>query len=101
MAIAKFFKNQKEGTQVKINFYKSYIELYLIKVLMQFGICFVGDLFCGPGKSGNKNGSPFVLIEEIEKVITISQLITRFSEPQVVLLFNDINQEIDVPIPER
>jgi len=84
-----FFKEQSDGTQVKIAVYCDYIEGYLIKVLMQFGICFVGDLFCGPGKIREKDGSPLILIEKSKRILKSKALIKRWSNPRIYIFFSD------------
>lgn len=87
-----FFKQQKDGTAVKIKFYQDYLENYLIKVLMQFGVCLVADLFCGPGKSGNVKGSPLVLIDQAKKVLQNPILNKQYSSPKIYVFLNDINK---------
>ena len=69
-----FFQDQKDNTAIKLKFYSNYIETYLFKVLMQFGVCFVGDLFCGQGKNGDKKGSPLLLLDIAARVLNNSVL---------------------------
>ena len=83
-----FFNKQSDLTAVKIEFYKEYIERYLAILLMGFNECFVADLFCGTGKNGNKKGSPLVLIEKANYILTISKLINA----KIQVLFNDKNK---------
>lgn len=80
-----FYDKQNDLTAVKIEFYKNYIEGYLIKLLMGFGKCFIADLFCGAGKNGDKDGSPLVLIDRIKYILTTPEL----KNPQIYILFND------------
>lgn len=88
----KFFEIQSELTATKIRFFEKYIERYLIKVLMQFGKCFIGDLFCGAGKNGEKDGSPLILIDKAKNILRNEQLLKRHSRPEVIILFNDRNK---------
>lgn len=82
-----FYDKQDDLTAVKIEFYKNYIEGYLIKLLMGFGQCFIADLFCGAGKNGDKDGSPLVLIDRIKYILTTPEL--KLKNPQIYILFND------------
>lgn len=84
-----FYSKQEKLTRAKIEFYKNYIEGYLIKLLMGFGKCFIADLFCGAGKNGNKDGSPLVLINRAKYILTTPQL----QNPQIHILFNDKNED--------
>ena len=104
----KFFEIQSELTATKIRFFERYIERYLIKVLMKFGRCFIGDLFCGAGKNGEEDGSPLILIDKAKSILENDLLLKRHSKPEVIILFNDRNEknikslkeelkEIDIP----
>lgn len=81
----KYYHKQNNLTAAKIEFYQDYIEGYLIKLLMGFGKCFIADLFCGAGKNGKKPGSPLVLIDRAEYILTASKL----QSSQIYILFND------------
>ncbi len=85
MSKEEYYNKQDNLTAAKIDFYQSYIEGYLIKLLMGFGKCFIADLFCGAGKNGNKQGSPLVLIDKAKYILRIPQL----KNPQIYILFND------------
>jgi three-Cys-motif partner protein len=87
----KFFKSQNDSTAVKIEIYKQYIESYLYKVLCFYGNCFVGDLFCGPGKNGLEKGSPLSLIDIINKTLESSIIDARTKN--IYVLFNDIDKD--------
>lgn len=87
----KFFKNQNDSTAVKIEIYKQYIESYLCKVLCFYGNCFIGDLFCGPGKNGSEKGSPLSLIDIINK--TLESSVIDEKSRNIYVLFNDIDKE--------
>jgi len=91
MSQENFYGSQTEITAAKIKFYKDYIGTYLIKVLMAYGTCYVADLFCGPGKNGQENGSPLVLIEEAKKMLESPVLLRKFKNPAIDIFFNDIN----------
>lgn len=80
-----FYDKQGDLTTLKIEFYKNYIEGYLIKLLMGFGKCFIADLFCGAGKNGGKDGSPLALVSRIKYILTTPKL----KNPQIYILFND------------
>ena len=82
-----FYDKQDNLTQAKITLYKEYIEGYLIKLLMGFGECFIADLFCGPGKSGGKDGSPLTLVKRSKYILSIPQL--KNKKPQIHILFSD------------
>lgn len=88
-----FFENQSELTAYKIFFYEEYLGKWIIKLLMGYGKCFIGDLFCGTGKNGEKEGSPLVLIKEAKKVIAVPLLRKKHSNPQIGILFNDNDEE--------
>jgi len=83
-----FFDRQTALTEAKTKIYQEYIEGYLPKLLMRFGTCLIADLFCGAGKNGNKNGSPLILIERINYILTVPQLKTK-SNLKIHILFND------------
>jgi len=93
MPIDDFYLNQTDITAAKIKLYQGYIGTYLIKVLMKFGKCSVADLFCGPGKNGAEKGSPLVLLEEAEKMLTSETLKRLYPYPEVSILFNDIEPD--------
>lgn len=80
-----YYNRQNNLTAAKIEFYQDYIEGYLIKLLIVFGKCFIADLFCGAGKNGNEQGSPLVLIDRAEYILTAPKL----QNPQIYILFND------------
>lgn len=88
-----FFTTQTDITAAKVKFYQDYIGGYLIKVLMAFGKCFVADLLCGPGKNGNNPGSPLVLLEQAKLMLSSEPLLRAHPNPDVKILFNDINPE--------
>ena len=88
----KFYKNQNNLTAAKIDFYQNYIEVYLIKLLMGFGKCFIADLFCGAGKNGDKQGSPLILIDRARYALNVPRL---KDNSQIYILFNDKNKSID------
>lgn len=93
MPIDNFYFSQSDITAAKIKLYQGYIRTYIIKVLMKFGKCAVADLFCGPGKNGDKKGSPLVLLEEAEKMLTSETLKKHHPYPEVSILFNDIEPD--------
>lgn len=82
-----FFKSQSQLTTAKIKIYKEYIEGYLPKLLMTFGSCIIVDLFCGPGKNGENDGSPLVLIDRIKYILTSDLL--KNKDLKLSILFND------------
>ncbi|HBH46601.1 MAG: hypothetical protein A2445_05005 [Candidatus Jacksonbacteria bacterium RIFOXYC2_FULL_44_29] len=88
-----FFNEQSDGTSVKIKFYKDYIEGYLFKVLMQFGGCMVADLFCGPGKNGNADGSPLILLKVAKRILENTALSKKHKLLTIVILFNDSDKQ--------
>lgn len=88
-----FYSTQTEITAAKIKFYQDYIGGYLIKLLMAFGECFIADLFCGPGKNGDKPGSPLVLLEQAKTMLASPEVQKRHKTATVKIIFNDIEQE--------
>ncbi len=84
-----FYDQQDDLTDAKIEIYKLYIEGYLVKLLMTFGRCFIADLFCGPGEKGGEEGSPLVLIDRANYILTTP----RLPSSKIFILFNDINEE--------
>jgi hypothetical protein len=46
MTTKDFFEKQSDLTASKLEIYENYIESYIMTLLMQFGVCFIGDLFC-------------------------------------------------------
>lgn len=89
MAKKQFYSKQDKLTVAKIAFYQEYVEGYLAKILMTYGKCFVADLFSGPGKSGSKKGSPLVLIEQANYILTMPQL--KKKDVKVYILFNEVD----------
>jgi len=87
-----FFDKQTALTEAKTMIYKDYIEGYLPKLLMQFETCLIADLFCGPGKNGNKNGSPLILIDRINYILSAPQLKKKHGL-KIHILFNDQEKE--------
>lgn len=88
-----FFKIQSDLTAVKILFFEHYIENFLIKILMQFGSCIIGDLFCGLGKNGQKDGSPLILLKKAKKILQNEILLKKHPNPKIIIIFNDNNQD--------
>ena len=87
MKESRFFDFQDALTEAKIEIFKDYIEGYLPKLLITFKKCFIADLFCGAGKNGNQNGSPLVLIDRANYILTSPQL----TNSRIYILFNDKN----------
>lgn len=87
-----FFENQSDLTNVKIKIYEKYIEGYLIKLLMTFDKCLIVDLFSGPGKNGDKNGSPLILLERLEYILTSPSLKDKCKK-EIFIVFNDEDSE--------
>ena len=83
-----FFKDQSALTLAKTIIYKDYIEGYLPKLLMTYGTCLIADLFCGPGKNGKENGTPLILIDRLNYILTSPQL-QKKDNLKVHILFND------------
>ncbi len=83
-----FFENQSALTAAKTKIYKEYIEGYLPKLLMTWGKCLIADLFCGPGKNGKENGSPLILLERLDYILSSDQL-KKKSDKKVYVLFNE------------
>ena len=88
----KFFDEQTDLTAAKILIYHQYIKNYLPKVLMQFGKCFIADFFCGPGKNGNQDGSPLVLLDAAKSMLESPALRKKWQNPEVVVVFSDAEQ---------
>ncbi|MDP3052253.1 MAG: three-Cys-motif partner protein TcmP, partial [bacterium] len=91
MTVSKFYDRQDDLTAAKIRFYSIYIERYLFKLLCGFHKCFVADLFCGPGKNGSENGSPLVLIDRLNYILT-SPYLKKYGV-KIFVLFNDYNDD--------
>jgi three-Cys-motif partner protein len=93
----KFFSKKQTGaTETKIRIYKSYMRIYLIKVLMWFGSVLVGDLFCGPGKHSSKDGSPLALIGCANEALQVQAIEDRWKEldgPKLYIFFSDKEAE--------
>jgi three-Cys-motif partner protein len=90
MAKDNFFEKQSNLTTAKIKIFKEYISGYLIKILMSYKSCVIVDLFCGPGKNGDTNGSPLVLLNELNYILSVPQL---NNDLKVEILFNDQNEK--------
>ncbi len=84
-----FFDKQNDLTAVKILIYQQYLKSYLPKVLMQYGKCFIADLFCGPGKSGASDGSPLVLLNVARNIMANPILRRKWQNPEVTIVFSD------------
>ncbi len=87
-----FFKKQTALTAAKTKIYKEYIEGYLPKLLMTYGTCLIADLFCGAGKNGKENGSPLILIDRLNYILSSPQL-QKKDNLKVYILFNDEDKE--------
>ncbi|NQT77122.1 MAG: three-Cys-motif partner protein TcmP, partial [Bacteroidetes bacterium] len=87
-----FFNKQSALTSAKTKIYKDYIQGYLLKLLMSYGTCLISDLFCGAGKNGKENGSPLILIESINYILS-SPLLQKKGNLRVHILFNDQDAE--------
>lgn len=85
-----FYEEQSDITAAKIQIYKEYITGYLPKILNTYDKCLIADLFCGPGKHGNKDGSPLVLIRQAEYILT-SPVLKR-KNLNIDILFNDVDK---------
>jgi three-Cys-motif partner protein len=81
-----FFERQSPLTAAKIKIYEKYITGYLPKIIQTFGGCLIADLFCGAGKNGKEKGSPLVLLDQVEYILTSNSLKKK---PTVEVLFND------------
>jgi len=86
-----FFDDQNRLTTAKIKIFEKYIEGYLPKLLITFKKLIIVDLFCGAGKNGEKDGSPLVLINTINKVLKSNHL--SKNDLEVLVLFNDQKRE--------
>ncbi len=87
-----FFEKQRDLTASKILFFERYVENYLPKILMQYGKCYIADLFCGPGKNGDKDGSPLVLLRRIIKTLESPVIRSKRPDAEISILFNDNNK---------
>lgn len=85
-----FYHKQRGITTAKIQIYKEYITGYLPKILNTYNQCFIIDLFCGPGKNGDQNGSPLMLIKQVEYILTSKPLKQKILK--IEILFNDKNK---------
>ncbi len=92
MTKKEFFDNQTDLTASKILIYRQYLSSYLPKVLMQYGKCFIADFFCGPGKNGDKDGSPLVLIEVATKTLASPVIAKKWPTAEIVIVFSDSNK---------
>lgn len=86
-----FYESQSNLTYAKTKVYKSYIEGYLPKLLLTYGKCLIADLFCGPGMNGNEKGSPLILIDRLNYILS-SPLLIKKDDLKVQVIFNDENQ---------
>lgn len=86
---AEFFDKQTDLTASKILIYKQYLKSYLPKVLMQYGRCYIIDLFCGPGKNGQEDGSPLVLIEIAKELLQSPILRRKHPAAEIIIVFSD------------
>jgi three-Cys-motif partner protein len=84
-----FYQQQDDLTAAKIGIYKEYIGVYLIKLLMGYKKCLVCDFFCGQGKNGEKQGSPLVLVDRANYILTTPHL----EAAKLLVLFNDSDKE--------
>lgn len=88
----RFFDEQTALTFAKTKIFESYIKGYLPKLLMSQNQCLIADLFCGPGKNGGKLGSPLILIETLNYILSSQQLKAK-RNIKVFILFNDVSRE--------
>jgi len=92
MAKNRFFEKQTALTAAKTKIYEDYITGYLPKLLLSFGKCLIADLFCGPGKNGEKNGSPLILLDRINYILS-SPVFKQRNNLKIHILFNDQKQD--------
>jgi len=91
MSTETFFEKQTILTAGKTLIYEKYITGYLPKLLMKFSTCIIADLFCGPGYNGNKKGSPIILLEQLNYILS-SQILAK-KRCKVEVIFNDQSKE--------
>ena len=87
-----FYDKQTDLTASKILIYQKYIKSYLPKVLMKYGKCFIADLFCGPGKNGDKDGSPLILLDAAKGILASPALRQKWQNLEVIVVFSDANR---------
>ncbi|NOR44257.1 MAG: three-Cys-motif partner protein TcmP [Candidatus Delongbacteria bacterium] len=85
MVTDSFFDKQTGLTAAKIKIFKEYIQGYLPKLLTTFEECIIADLFCGAGKNGEEDGSPLVLIDRSNYILTSPHL----KKAKINIVFND------------
>ncbi|MBN2755114.1 MAG: three-Cys-motif partner protein TcmP [Candidatus Goldbacteria bacterium] len=88
----KFYDDQTDLTAAKILIYKEYLRSYLPKVLMQYGKCYIADLFCGCGKNGLKDGSPLVLLQVANEILNDKVIKNKRPNAKIVIVFNDVDK---------
>lgn len=88
-SINSFFDKQSEITNQKLKFYKNYIESYSIKLLMQYWILFIADLFCWSWTNWKEKGSPLLLIDILNNVFKSETLLKNKPDAEIKLLLND------------
>lgn len=93
MSKKEFFDSQTDLTASKIYIYRNYLNSFLPKVLMQYGKCFIADIFCGPGKNGDKDGSPLALIDVARKILESPIIRNKWSSPEIVIVFSDADKQ--------
>lgn len=93
MANKDFFDIQTDLTAAKILIYRQYLSSFLPKVLMQYGKCFIADLFCGCGKNGDKDGSPLALIEVAKKSLESPVIQRKWPNAEIVIVFSDADKQ--------
>lgn len=91
MSTETFFEKQTNLTAGKTLIYEKYITGYLPKLLMKFSSCIIADLFCGPGYNGDKKGSPIILLEQLNYILSSKLLAKRRCKVEVI--FNDQSKE--------
>ncbi|WP_170150666.1 three-Cys-motif partner protein TcmP [Marinifilum flexuosum] len=83
-----FFEKQSVLTYQKTKIYEEYIIEYLPRLLMTYGSCLIADLFCGPGKNGDHNGSPLILLNRLNYILKNPKFNSK-ENLKVHVLFND------------
>lgn len=91
---SEFFWCQSDITKAKLKLYEEYIKNYAPVLLMQYGVLFIADLFCGPWMNWTEKWSPLILIDILSELLDNPAVIKKWGwKAKVIILLNDKDKD--------
>lgn len=95
-----FSAKQTDITNQKLKVYIAYMQEFCYKLIMQYGVVFIADLFCWAWYNWDKKWSPLLLIDLLSTVLDTPEIIKKWPNARVYLLLNDSDKESIIAIKE-